>query len=54
MKDFTDQTRTYVQSMADTRAIADKIALQEKQFYEELYRRKQTSSANNPCQKIVF
>lgn len=54
MKDFREETRTLVKAMNNTRSIADRIALQEKQFYEELYRRKQSSSARNPCQKIVF
>lgn len=54
IKEFQEETRTLVKSMANTRSIADRISLQEKQFYEELYRRKQVSSAANPCQKIVF
>ena len=54
MKDFEENTRTLVKAMNNTREIADKIALQEKQFYEELYRRNQSNESNNPCKKIIF
>lgn len=54
MKNFTEDTRNLVKQMENTRALADQIAVQERPFYEELYRRKQSSQANNPCAQIVF
>ena len=54
MKNFQENTKMLTAGMSNSRAIADKIALQERQFYEELYRRKQSNSSSNPCQNFVF
>jgi soluble cytochrome b562 len=54
LKDFRKNTRILVTAMSNTRVIADKIAIQERQFYDDLYRRKQNDASNNPCKKIIF
>lgn len=54
MNDFQKLTKEMVSKMEGTREMADKIALQEKQFYEESYRLTQDNEANNPCRNIVF
>ena len=48
------ETEEIVKQMDKSYAMANKIALQEKVYYEELYRRSQTNNSNDPCKKIVF
>ena len=51
---YKDQTALLVQQMNQTQELANSIAIQEKKFYEELYRRNQTNDPNEPCRSIVF
>ncbi len=43
-----------IKAMKNTEELASQIALQEKKFYEELYRRSQTNNPNDPCKRIIF
>lgn len=54
LKNFKESVKSLVTGMNNTRKIADQVALQERQLYEELYRRKQNNSSNNPCRNFVF
>ena len=53
LKNFKDNVKSLVTGMNNSRKLADQVAVQERQLYEELYRRKQNSS-NNPCRNFVF
>lgn len=54
LKNFKENVTSLVTGMNNSRKIAAQVALQERQFYEELYRRKQNNQSNNPCREIVF
>lgn len=42
------------QQLKMTKDLSEKIALQEKKFYDEAYRKKQSLNFNDPCRKITF
>ena len=54
LKNVKKETEEIVKQIDKSYAMANKIALQEKVYYEELYRRSQTNNSNDPCKKIVF
>lgn len=54
LNNYKKETENIVKQMDKSQAMANKIALQEKVFYEELYRRNQSNNPNDPCKKIVF
>ena len=54
LKSAKEESKKIVQRIGENRETAEKIALQEKKFYDELYRQKQSFNTNDPCRKIVF
>lgn len=54
LKNAQEKAKKLVQQIGNNRSTAEKIALQEKKFYDELYRQKQSLNGNDPCRKIVF
>lgn len=54
MKDAKEQGLKIAKSIGQNRDTAEKIALQEKKFYDEMYRQKQSLNSNDPCRKIIF
>jgi L-arabinose isomerase len=54
LKNVKKEAEEIVKQMDKSYAMANKIALQEKVYYEELYRRSQSNNSNDPCKKIVF
>lgn len=53
LQTYKKDTNELVKLMTKSHSMANKIAVQEKVFYEELYRRNQSNNAD-PCRKIVF
>lgn len=53
-KDAKEQSKKIAISIGENRAVAEKIALQERKFYDELYRQKQSLNTDDPCRRIVF
>lgn len=54
LKTAQEESKRIVKAIGQNRDTAEKIALQEKKFYDELYRQKQSLNVNDPCRKIVF
>lgn len=54
LKTAKEDGKKLVQQIGNNRDTAEKIALQEKKFYDELYRQKQSMNVDDPCRKIVF
>ncbi len=54
LKDAKEQSTKIAASIGENRQVAEKIALQEKKFYDELYRQKQSLNTDEPCRKIIF
>ncbi|MBC7428528.1 MAG: hypothetical protein H7336_07955 [Bacteriovorax sp.] len=54
IKDVKEQGKRLAASIGENRAVADKISLQERVFYDELYKQKQSLNTNDPCRKIIF
>lgn len=52
--DYKGKAKELTSKMVASRAIADKIAIQERLYFDTLYRNKQSQSASNACSKIVF
>ncbi len=51
---FTEESNKFKVELAQTKALSLKIARQEKTFYDELYKKKQSLNTNDPCRKITF
>ena len=51
---YKRQATNLVMQMKNTRDMAEKIALQEKVLYDELYRRNQRPNPDDPCKSITF
>lgn len=49
-----EESKKLIRNLRNNRETAEKIALQEKKFYDELYRQKQSLNVNDPCRKIVL
>jgi hypothetical protein len=54
IKEYEGETVKLTQQLTEGRALADKIVVEEKKFYDELYSHKQKPNTNDPCRKIVF
>lgn len=54
LKNLQIESKNIVKQIGANRDIAEKIAMQEKKLYDELYRQKQSLNTNDPCRKIVF
>lgn len=54
LKDVETENANRVKQIGSNRETAEKIALQEKKFYDEMYRQKQSMNTEEPCRRIVF
>ncbi len=54
IKSYESESKKLVKSLGENRATAEKIAAEEKKFYDELYRSKQSLNFNDPCRRLVF
>lgn len=54
LKSAESEAKELIKGIGENRATAEAIALQEKKFYDELYREKQSLNVDDPCRKIVF
>lgn len=54
LKNAQENSKKIIQKIGTNRKTAEKIAQQEKKFYDELYRDKQSLNVDDPCRKIVF
>ena len=54
LKNAKEAGRKLAAKIGENRDVAEKIALQEKKLYDELYRQKQSLNTDDPCRRIVF
>lgn len=54
LKEAEELSKQLIRNIQDNRQTAEKIALQERKFYDELYRQKQSLNVDDPCRKIVL
>ena len=54
LENYQEHVDVMIKSMDNSRKMAQKIAVQEKKLYEELYRQDQSADSNDPCKKIIF
>lgn len=54
IKNYEAASKQLVKSLGENQLTAEKIAAQEKKFYDELYRSKQSLNFQDPCRRLVF
>lgn len=54
IKDYEKESKELVKAMGENRNRVELIAKEERKFYDELYRNKQSLNFNDPCRKLTF